>query len=137
MTQSRKLAVERLVFRVLPLLAFVLALSGIPTARAAVFAPECDESGASAIAPIPVLVHDHGEIRAEGCDPYSALEPLGGVPTDQDRPSVSLETQAQLFIVEAPPEHHIPRAALARCLDPGYELGARDAHRCNVYRPPR
>lgn len=138
MTHARKLRVSRLLCRALTLCVLLLTVVTVRTARAQVFAPECDETGASAIAPLPVLVRDHGEIRIDGCVAAQALlEPLQRAPQNPDRPTVSLESQSQLFLVEPVPHHAVPRARASRRLDPNYRFGAGAAHRQCVYRPPR
>jgi hypothetical protein len=137
MTPSRNPAVAWLALRVLPLLAFVLAFAWAPNARADVFAPECDEAGASAIAPIPVVLRAHGEIRSSGCDNYSQIEPSSGVAHEQERAPVSLETHAPWFIVQPAPDYALPKAALSRRLERRRQANGADAHLSSVYRPPR
>lgn len=137
MTPSRNPAVAWLALRVLPLLAFVLTFAWVPSAQADVFAPECDETGASAIAPIPVVLRAHGEIRSSGCDNYSLVEPLSGVAHEQERAPVSLETHAPWFIVEPSSDYVVPKAVLSRRLERRGQAQSADAYLSSVYRPPR
>ena len=90
MTLPRNTPRTRLVLRALVLFA-LLCVSWSRNASAQVFAPICDESASSAIAPIPIEPHEHGEIRKVPCAPFALLEAVDGFPGDPEPPKVNLD----------------------------------------------
>lgn len=106
-------------------------------ARAQVFAPMCDESASSAIAPLPIEVRDHGEIGIDPCAKLPLLEALERVPPDRDAPGGSFERgQLQSLVVPPSPPEVRPPAPVSE-LRPGEQASSGTSQPRSVYRPPR
>lgn len=125
-----------LVLRALAVCVFTW-LSWTSQARAQAFAPMCDEVGASAIAPLPVVAHARGEIRPGACSPFALLERADAAPGDQEAPKLNLEAQPSWCIVAKAPVHEVRPAALHAELDPTSATPSGIACARGVYRPPR
>lgn len=137
MTRSRNNLIIQLSARALSLCLFAIATLWSGHADAQVFAPMCDEDGASAIAPLPVQLPDYGEIAQTPCSPFNFDRATKAPPTDPDPPKSEVQSSARLFIVVdlVPIEVGPPMASRA----PAQFVAAdtRPPHRSSVYRPPR
>jgi hypothetical protein len=115
------------------------ALLGSRTAEARVFAPICDEDGASAIAPLPVLIEEHSEIGMLPCEDSETpegsavdLPPERNAPRQaqaQSSPRVALHVASLPIRIPAASSTLLPMTAVPQ--NPG------ELHRRCVYRPPR
>jgi hypothetical protein len=135
---TRPRAIQRLSVALAALAACALvwlALAG--DAHAQVFAPMCDESAASVIAPLLVEVRDHGEIGIDPCAKHPLLEVLERVPPDREAPGVNFEPSQPLSLVVAPSEPEVRPPAPERELRPSEQRCSGRARPQAVYRPPR
>jgi hypothetical protein len=112
-------------------------VSWTSTARAQVFAPMCDEVGASAIAPLPVVSHARGEIRPGPCSPFDLLDRVDAAPGEQDAPKLQIQAQPTWGIVQDAPAADVRPAALNVELYPACRSRVGAAHLGSIYRPPR
>jgi hypothetical protein len=128
----------RAVQRAVLLFLFALLLLWSAPAEAHTFAPMCDESGASAIAPLPVYPRDHGEIRQAPCRLKRPTSSLGkALPEQPEEPKTNIEPAPRHIVMSALPTIEFETSAPERVLFTTQRELRGDDHRGLVYRPPR